>query len=82
MVRNFRGAMAGRGEKGLLITTGRFTAEALVASTRGGAPPIELIDGQRLCDLLKEYELGLSVTQRVEFDIRVDDAFFETFQGG
>lgn len=82
MVRNFRGAMAGRGEKGLLITTGRFTVDALAESTRDGAPPVELIDGERLCDLLKEYELGVTVTERVEFDVGVDDAFFRMFQGG
>jgi Restriction endonuclease len=56
-VRDFRGAMAGRGDKGLLITTGTFTAEAKKEATRDGAPPIDLIDGDRLCDLLKRYDL-------------------------
>jgi restriction system protein len=50
-VRDFRGAMAGRGDKGLLITTGTFTAEAKAEATRDGAPPLDLIDGKRLCDL-------------------------------
>lgn len=54
-VRDFRGAMAGRGDKGLLITTGTFTSEAKREATRDGAPPVDLIDGNRLCDLLKEY---------------------------
>jgi restriction system protein len=45
VVRDFRGAMAGRGEKGLLITTGSFTREAQAEATRDGAPPVELIDG-------------------------------------
>src|SRR3712207_5866660 len=44
-VRDFRGAMAGRGDKGLLITTGTFTAEAKAEATRDGAPPLDLIDG-------------------------------------
>jgi restriction system protein len=63
-VRDFRGAMAGRGDKGLLITTGSFTREARSEATRDGAPPIDLIDGDRLCDLLKEYELGVAVERR------------------
>ncbi len=53
-VRDFRGAMAGRGEKGLLITTGTgsFTRDAQYEASREGALPVELIDGDRLCDLL------------------------------
>ena len=58
-VRDFRRAMAGRGDKGLLITTGSFTNDAKKEATRDGAPPIE-----RLCDLLKSYELGLSPALR------------------
>ncbi len=58
-VRDFRGAMSGRGDKGLLITTGSFTADAKQEATRDGAPPVDLIDGERLCDLLREYELGV-----------------------
>jgi len=59
-VRDFRGAMAGRGDQGLLITTGSFTADAKREATRDGAPPIDLIDGDRLCELLKRYELGVT----------------------
>ncbi len=55
-VRDFRDTMAGRGDKGLFITTGNFTAEARSEASRDGAPPIDLIDGQRLCDLLKQYD--------------------------
>ncbi|WP_300611557.1 restriction endonuclease [Trebonia sp.] len=73
-VRDFRGAMAGRGDKGLLITTGTFTAEAKKEATRDGAPPVDLIDGDRLSDLLKKHELGVQ-TRMVE-DVTVDGAFF------
>jgi restriction system protein len=59
-VRDFRGAMAGRGEKGLLITTGTFTVDAKAESKRDGAPPIDLIDGVRLCELLKENSMGVN----------------------
>lgn len=71
-VRDFRGAMAGRGDKGLLITTGTFTADAKREATREGAPPIDLIDGDRLCDLLKEYGIGVTTGVRTIEDIAID----------
>jgi restriction system protein len=64
-IRDFRGAMVGRGDKGLFITTGTFTPDAKREATRDGAPPIELIDGDQLCDLLKQLKLGVS-TEMVE----------------
>ena len=78
-VRDFRGAMAGRGEKGLLITTGTFTREATNEATRDGVVPIELIDGDRLCDLLAEYGVGVDVTQRVENVVTVKPEFFDEY---
>jgi restriction system protein len=75
-VRDFRGAMAGRGDKGLLITTGTFTADAKKEATRDGAPPIDLIDGDRLCELLKRYDLGIRTTTRTVEDVAIDAAFF------
>jgi restriction system protein len=76
-VRDFRGAMAGRGDKGLLITTGTFTREARLEATRDGAPPIDLIDGDRLCDLLKELQLGVRTTEKRIEEVEVVDSFFE-----
>ncbi|MEX2212367.1 MAG: restriction endonuclease [Gaiellaceae bacterium] len=76
-VRDFRGAMAGRGDKGLLITTGTFTAEAKREANRDGAPPIDLIDGEQLCDLLKEYGLGVVTRQRQVEEVEVDASIFE-----
>ena len=75
-VRDFRGAMAGRGDKGLLITTGSFTADAKKEATRDGAPPIDLIDGDRLCELLKRYDLGVRTAIRTVEDISIDATFF------
>jgi len=69
--------MTGRGDKGLLITTGTFTAEAKAEATRDGAPPIDLIDGQRLCDLLKTYELGVRTEVRQVEDVTVQPEFFD-----
>ena len=59
-IRDFRGAMVGRTDKGLFITTGRFTADARREVTRDGAPPIEL-DGEELCELLHQLRIGVAV---------------------
>jgi restriction system protein len=76
-VRDFRGAMAGRGDKGLLITTGTFSADAQREATRDGAPPVDLIDGQRLCDLLKQHAVGVTTTVRQIEDVIVDREYFD-----
>jgi restriction system protein len=67
-VRDFRGAMIGRADKGLIITTGGFTREARSEATRDGAPPLDLIDGQLLVEKLKELRLGIEtkLVERVE----------------
>ena len=64
-IRDFRGALQGRADKGLFITTSSFSKQASDEATRDGAIAIDLIDGARLCELLKEYELGVK-TERVE----------------
>jgi restriction system protein len=76
-VRDFRGAMSGRGEKGLLITTGTFTRDARVEANRDGAPPVELISGEELCELLKQYSLGVQTTTRIVEEITVDEDYFD-----
>jgi restriction system protein len=75
-VRDFRGAMSGRGEKGLLITTGTFTRDAREEANRDGAPPVELINGEDLCDLLKQYSLGVKTTARTVEEISIEDDYF------
>ncbi len=75
-VRDFRGAMSGRADKGIIITTGTFTAEAKREATRDGAPPIELIDGEKLIDMLERLELGLKAVTTFE----VEHAFFDEFK--
>jgi restriction system protein len=75
-VRDFRGAMSGRGDKGLLITTGSFTPDAKQEATRDGAPPVDLIDGERLCDLLREHKLGVRTIVRQVEDVEVSPEFF------
>lgn len=75
-VRDFRGAMSGRADKGIIITTGTFTAEAKREATRDGAPPIELIDGEKLIDMLEQLELGLKAVTTFE----VEHSFFNEFK--
>ncbi|MGP8217086.1 MAG: restriction endonuclease [Bacteroidia bacterium] len=71
-IRDFRGAMQGRADKGLFITTGKFTREATKEATRDGAPPIDLIDGEILCDKLKELKLGVDTKLTETIDIKND----------
>jgi len=75
-VRDFRGAMQGRVDKGLIITTGNFTADARKEATRDGAPAIDLIDGEALCQLLKERSLGVRVRQVVHEEVEIVGEFF------
>jgi restriction system protein len=76
VVRDFRGAMVGRADKGLLITTGTFTRDARAEAQRDGAPPLDLIDGDDLVQKLKELHLGIEVAPRVVEDIRVNKQWF------
>lgn len=61
VVRDYRGAMVGRADKGLIITTGTFTREAKKEAQRDGAPPIDLMDGNDLAEKLKELRLGIDI---------------------
>lgn len=74
-IRDFRGALQGRADKGLFITTGTFTSQASEEATRDGAIAIDLIDGDRLCELLKQYELGVN-TRMIE-DVSIVGGWFE-----
>jgi restriction system protein len=74
-VRDFRGAMVGRADKGLFITTGAFTPAAVKEATRDGAPPIDLINGEEFAEQLKE--LGLGVQKEMVETINVDETWFQ-----
>ena len=75
-VRDLRGAMMGRADKGIIITTGTYTADAKREAVRDGVPPIELVDGERLIDMFEQLELGLN--PRTTYDI--DYSFFNDFK--
>ena len=72
VIRDFRGAMSGRADKGLIMTTGSFTREAKKESIRDGATPIDLIDGNEFAERLKELNLGVSVEMVEEVKIKTD----------
>jgi restriction system protein len=75
-IRDFRGAMVGRSDKGLFITTGTFTTAASKEAIRDGAPQIDLIDGDALAEKLKELGLGVK-TEAIEV-VRIDDEWFKS----
>jgi len=71
-IRDFRGAMSGRADKGLVLTTGSFTREAKKEATRDGATPIDLIDGNEFAERIKELNLGVSVELVEEVKIKTE----------
>ncbi len=77
VVRDFRGAMVGRTDKGLIVTTGHFTQAAKREATRDGAPEIDLIDGEQLMDKLKELSLGVKTKKVVVERVMIDADWFQ-----
>jgi restriction system protein len=73
-MRDYCGAMMGRADKGLFITTGTFSPAAVKEATRDGAPPIDLLDGTELADKLKDLGIGVS-TKNVQVH-SVDEGWF------
>ena len=73
---DFRNAMIGRAEKGIIITTSAFTNASVQEANREGAPQVELVDGAKLVEMFERVELG--VKKRAVFD--VDPAYFEKFK--
>ncbi|MDE2853211.1 MAG: restriction endonuclease [Chloroflexota bacterium] len=75
-VRDFRGAMIGRTDKGLIVTTGNFTPAAKHEATRDGAPEIDLVDGEQLIDKLKELSLGVETKEVIVEQVTINPDFF------
>lgn len=76
MIRDFRGALIGKADKGILLTTGSFKMDAKREAVRDGANPIELVDGEKLVRMFERLELG--VKPKVVYEVDMD--FFNDFQ--
>ncbi len=76
-VGDFRNAMIGRAEKGIILTTGTFTTEAIKEANRDGAPQIELVDGEKLIDMFERVELGLIPKTVYEIDYNYFKRFMD-----
>lgn len=68
--------MQGRTDKGIFITSGRFTSEARKESSRDGVPEIDLVDGEALTLMLKDLGMGVA-TEMVE-KVSIDRSYFGT----
>ena len=76
-IQKFVGALAGQGaRKGIFITTSSFTKEANEYKPRNDTSII-LIDGQKLVELMYEYNIGVSTEKRFEIK-RLDSDYFES----
>ncbi len=74
-VGDFRNAMIGRAEKGIIMTTGTFSTDAIREANRDGAPQVELVDGEKLVEMFKKVELGVKPKTIYEVDL----PFFEPY---
>jgi restriction system protein len=71
VIRDFRGAMMGRADKGIIMTTGTFTMDAKKEARRDGVTPIELVDGEKLVEMFEMYEIGLKPVKTFELGLHV-----------
>ncbi len=81
-VGDFRNAMLGRAEKGIILTTGTFSEDAKREASRDGAPPIELINGEKLVELFESVKLGVKPKIVYEVDLKFFQAYVDRKQNG
>ncbi len=75
-IQKFLGALAGQGAtKGLFITTSNFSKEAKDFANKNLQSKIVLIDGQNLCNLMIEFDLGVSTVEIYKIK-RIDSDYF------
>jgi restriction system protein len=79
VIRDFRGAMVGRADKGILITTSTFSRDARLEARRDGAPPLDLVDGTELINMLKDFRMGINVSEKIVEEITVDKDWFKHY---
>jgi restriction system protein len=78
VIRDLRGAMIGRADKGLLLTTGTITRSSRAEAQRDGAPPIDLIDGEDLVQRLKDLQIGVEISKHIIEEVKVNPEWFES----
>ena len=71
-IRDFRGSLTTDIEKGLFITTGSFSKQAVEEASNPGKQQIDLIDGEEFISKLAEY--GIGVREVKDYDI--DEEYF------
>ena len=74
-VGDFRNAVMGRAEKGIMITTSTFSNSAIKEANRDGVLQIELVDGEKLVEMFEKVELG--VKRKLVYE--VDLAYFQRY---
>ena len=75
-VQAFVGALSGKAEQGVFITTSRFSAGAIEYAERDARVRVILIDGARLTELMIRFGVGVQVKQTLHI-VEVDEDFFE-----
>ncbi len=75
-IREFRGSIMGRADRGVILTTGFFSTEAINEARQYGVPPIEIVDGEKLVEIFEQLRLGLKSKQIYI----IDQKFFEDFR--
>jgi restriction system protein len=74
-IRNFIGAMSGDTNKGVFVTTSLFDIGA-IEKAKNAHHKIILIDGNKLVDLMHEFNVGIQI--KASYDVKqLDEDFFE-----
>ncbi len=73
-IRNFIGAMSGDTNKGVFVTTSQFD-QAAVQKAKDAHHKIILIDGNKLVDLMHEYNIGVQIKHTIDIK-HLDEDFF------
>ena len=74
-IRDFRGAIQGRAERGIFLTTGTFTKGAKEEAARENTTAIEHVDIDRLLELLIEENLGVKETKALKIELDFFSAY-------
>ncbi|WP_320171201.1 restriction endonuclease [Maridesulfovibrio sp.] len=71
-VDKFRGAIQGKFDQGIFFTTSTFTSGAKAVSTRVGAVPIILVNGDGIVDIMLEKRCGVQQELFAKYSIELD----------